>query len=362
MLLPALIAAVVSGIALRLLGRTGGLPFDRPNVRSLHRDIVPRGGGLAIWLGWCAGIVWLPGAQPWLFPLAAIVIVSFFDDRRGIPAPLRLFVQLAAAIAWLWLAAPMPDLIVAATMAVAIVWVANLYNFMDGSDGLAGTMTVVGFGAYALAAFWAGSDRAPTLLALAAATLPFLLVNWPPARIFLGDVGSVPLGFLAAVFGIEGWRQGWWPLWFPLLVFLPFIADASSTLLRRLLRRRAGLAGAPRPLLPAAGATGRGPRRHAGALCCADDRRGGIGAGGAWLARRRPAGTCWPSGSRSWRCCSARLSIIGAIESVDCVTVSANWRALLAFAHDVVRGGDRVDRAVLAALQSRPARAPARPT
>jgi UDP-N-acetylmuramyl pentapeptide phosphotransferase/UDP-N-acetylglucosamine-1-phosphate transferase len=235
MLLPALIAAVVSGIALRLLGRAG-LPFDRPNARSLHRGIVPRGGGLAIWLGWCAGILWLPGAQPWLFPLAAIVIVSFFDDRRGIPALLRLFVQLAAAIAWLWLAAPTPDLIVAATLAVAIVWVANLYNFMDGSDGLAGTMTVVGFGAYALAAFWAGSDRAPTLLALAAATLPFLLANWPPARIFLGDAGSVPLGFLAAVFGIEGWRQGWWPSWFPLLVFLPFVADASATLLRRLLR------------------------------------------------------------------------------------------------------------------------------
>jgi UDP-N-acetylmuramyl pentapeptide phosphotransferase/UDP-N-acetylglucosamine-1-phosphate transferase len=96
-------------------------------------------------------------------------------------------------------------------------------------------MTVVGFGAYALAAFWAGSDRAPTLLALAAATAPFLLANWPPARIFLGDAGSVPLGFLAAVFGIEGWRQGWWPLWFPLLVFLPFVADATSTLLRRLL-------------------------------------------------------------------------------------------------------------------------------
>jgi UDP-GlcNAc:undecaprenyl-phosphate GlcNAc-1-phosphate transferase len=239
MLLPALIAVVVSGIALRLLGRAGGLPFDRPNPRSLHRDIVPRGGGLAIWIGWFAGIVWLPDAQPWLLPLAAVVIVSFFDDRRGIPAPLRLFVQLAAAIAWLRLAAPAPDLIVAATMIVAIVWMANLYNFMDGSDGLAGTMTVVGFGACAVAASWAGSDRASTLLALVAATIPFLLVNWPPARIFLGDAGSVPLGFLAAVFGIDGWRQGWWPAWFPLLVFLPFIADASMTLLRRL------LAGAP---------------------------------------------------------------------------------------------------------------------
>jgi len=235
MLLPALIAAVVSGIALALLGRTGGLPFDRPNARSLHRGVVPRGGGLAVWLGWCAGVVWLPGGQPWLVPLAAIAIVSYFDDRRGISAPLRLFVQLAAAIAWLWLAGPMPELLVATIMVVAIVWMANLYNFMDGSDGLSGTMTVLGFGTYALAAFWAASDRAPALLALAAAVAPFLLVNWPPARIFLGDVGAVPLGFLAAVFGIEGWQEGWWPAWFPLLVFLPFIADASATLLRRLL-------------------------------------------------------------------------------------------------------------------------------
>jgi UDP-N-acetylmuramyl pentapeptide phosphotransferase/UDP-N-acetylglucosamine-1-phosphate transferase len=233
MLLAALIAAVVCGIALGLLRRTAALPFDHPNARSLHHGIVPRGGGLAVWLGWCAGTAWLPGEKPWLLPLAALVLVFFFDDRNGIPAPLRLFVQLVAAIAWLWLEGPIPDLPVAATMIVAIVWMANLYNFMDGSDGLCGTMSVIGFGAYALAASWAGSDRAAVLLALAAAVAPFLLANWPPAGIFLGDVGSVPLGFLAAVFGIEGWREGWWPAWFPLLVFMPFIADASSTLLRR---------------------------------------------------------------------------------------------------------------------------------
>ncbi|MFI4952083.1 MAG: glycosyl transferase [Burkholderiales bacterium] len=235
-LLPALIAAAVAGIALACLLRTGRLPVDRPNPRSLHRDAVPRGGGLAIWLGWCAGIAWLPGPRPWLLPLLAIVIVSLIDDWRGMPLTLRLFVQLAAALAWLWLAGPVPEVPVAAVTIVAIVWMSNLYNFMDGSDGLAGTMTLVGFGAYALAASWAGSERAPVLLALAAAVAPFLLANWPRARIFLGDAGAVPLGFLAGVFGIEGCRQGWWPAWFPLLVFLPFIADATATLLRRLLR------------------------------------------------------------------------------------------------------------------------------
>ncbi|MGH8800294.1 MAG: glycosyl transferase [Casimicrobiaceae bacterium] len=237
-LLPALIALVVSAMALAWLLRTGRLPFDRPNARSLHRGAVPRGGGLAVWLGWCAGIAWLPGPRPWLLPMAAIVVVSLIDDWRGMPLALRLFVQLAAAIAWLWLAGPVPDVLAAALTIVALAWMSNLYNFMDGSDGLAGAMTLVGFGAYALAASWAGSDRAAVLLALLAAVAPFLLANWPPARIFLGDAGAVPLGFLAGVFGIEGYRQGWWPAWFPLLVFLPFIADASVTLLRRLIRRQ----------------------------------------------------------------------------------------------------------------------------
>ncbi|MGH8713141.1 MAG: MraY family glycosyltransferase [Casimicrobiaceae bacterium] len=235
---PALIAAAVAGTALAWLLRSGRLPFDRPNARSLHRRAVPRGGGLAVWLGWCAGIAWLPGPRPWVLPLAAIVIVSLIDDWRGMPLALRLFVQLAAAIAWLWLSGPRPDVLVSAATIVGVVWMSNLYNFMDGSDGLAGTMTVVGFGAYALAASWAGSDRAPVLLALAAAAAPFLLANWPPARIFLGDAGAVPLGFLAGAFGVEGSGQGWWPGWFPLLVFLPFIADATATLLRRLISGR----------------------------------------------------------------------------------------------------------------------------
>jgi UDP-N-acetylmuramyl pentapeptide phosphotransferase/UDP-N-acetylglucosamine-1-phosphate transferase len=76
---------------------------------------------------------------------------------------------------------------------------------------------------------------AGTFVALAAATIPFLIYNAPPARMFLGDAGSVPLGFLAATFGLTGWLERWWPGWFPVLVFLPFIADASVTLARRLL-------------------------------------------------------------------------------------------------------------------------------
>jgi UDP-GlcNAc:undecaprenyl-phosphate GlcNAc-1-phosphate transferase len=121
--------------------------------------------------------------------------------------------------------------------ALVSVWMTNLYNFMDGSDGLAGMMTVVGFGTYAIAAGSAGSADAPLMAAVAAATIPFLALNFPPARVMLGDVGAVPLGFLAAVFGIGGWLAGYWPPWFPVLVFLPFIADATLTLGRRIFSR-----------------------------------------------------------------------------------------------------------------------------
>jgi len=232
--LAAVIAAAVSWAVLgALVRRAGLLPLDVPNARSLHVRAIPRGGGLAIWAGWIAGTLWLPGAKPWLGPLATVIAVSLLDDLRGVHPAFRLAVHLAAAAAWAWLAGPALNPIAAV---LAIVWMANLYNFMDGSDGLAGTMAVVGFGAYAAAAWLAGSAAATLLLALVAAVVPFLLRNAPPARVLLGDVGAVPLGFLAAIFGITGWQERWWPAWFPILIFLPFIADATATLVYRLLR------------------------------------------------------------------------------------------------------------------------------
>jgi len=233
--LAAIIGAAVSWVVLRaLLARAGALPLDRPNARSLHERAVPRAGGVAIWAGWFAGTAWLPGAKPWFGPLFAVIVISLVDDWRGIHPALRLLVQCAAAATWVWLAAPpLPALLAV----LIIVWMANLYNFMDGSDGLAATMAVVGFGAYGAGAWLAGGAGTALFLALAAATVPFLSRNLPPARVMLGDVGAVPLGFLAAVFGLTGWQAGWWPPWFPVLVFLPFIADATLTLGHRLLRR-----------------------------------------------------------------------------------------------------------------------------
>ena len=166
--------------------------------------------------------------------------MSIADDWRAVRPAIRLGVQALAALV---VAAAMfgieireaPGLTAAITIglaALAFVWSANLFNFMDGSDGVAAVMALCGFGAYGVAALRAGA--APDVyFALAAATLPFLAVNLPPAKTFMGDCGAVPLGFLAAVFGLAGIRAGTWPAWFPLLVFLPFIADTLVTIIRR---------------------------------------------------------------------------------------------------------------------------------
>jgi len=121
---------------------------------------------------------------------------------------------------------------------VAVVWMTNLYNFMDGMDGLAGGMAVFGFGFLAMAAWFAGNTPLALMNAsIAAAAVAFLLFNFHPARMFLGDAGSTTFGFLAAGLGLIGWRDGAWSIWFPVLIFSPFIVDATVTLVRRAMQR-----------------------------------------------------------------------------------------------------------------------------
>ena len=235
----AVLSFAVTYAALRLLvAKFGRVALDRPNERSLHEQPVPRTGGIAVLAGAAVSLafgvatLWLP-----IGLAAGLAVLSLVDDLRGVHTGMRLAVHLAAAALLVWyLLYPMQPLEML-LLALAVAWITNLYNFMDGSDGLAGGMALIGFGAYALAATLAGHAPLAALdIALAAAAAAFLLLNFPPARIFLGDVGSVPLGFLAAALGLSGWRDDIWPLWFPLLVFAPFIGDATLTLLRRLVR------------------------------------------------------------------------------------------------------------------------------
>jgi UDP-N-acetylmuramyl pentapeptide phosphotransferase/UDP-N-acetylglucosamine-1-phosphate transferase len=160
------------------------------------------------------------------------------DDIFNLPVWIRLLVQgLAAGGISVMLLSGAYGWIVMFLVMIGIIWMSNLYNFMDGSDGLAGGMTLIGFGYYGLAALLAGSsDYAMINFSIAAAAMAFLLHNFYPARIFMGDVGAVPLGFLAAGLGLLGWIDGLWSMWLPLLVFSPFIADSTVTLIKRCLR------------------------------------------------------------------------------------------------------------------------------
>ncbi len=166
-----------------------------------------------------------------------LALVGLADDRFTLSAKLRLLAQLLVAGAYLALLGPAAGWLELLALGLGLVWMGNLYNFMDGSDGLAGGMALFGFSAFAVAAALAGQAGLALVCAgVAAAAAGFLIFNFHPARIFMGDVGSVPLGFLAGALGLAGREGGAWPLWFPLLVFAPFILDATVTLLRRALR------------------------------------------------------------------------------------------------------------------------------
>jgi len=230
--------AVSLAVLLVLLRRFGHVALDRPNERSLHERPVPRTGGLAILSGAAVSLAF--GAAQLALPLAIAALfaaLSFLDDVHGVRTVVRLTFHLTGAAVFAWYVLSPMGVIELALLVLAVAWLTNLYNFMDGSDGLAGGMTVLGFGCYALAGWWAGETAIAALCAaIASAAAAFLIYNFHPARIFLGDVGSIPLGFLASAIGIVGWRNDAWPLWFPVLVFGPFIGDATLTLVKRAIR------------------------------------------------------------------------------------------------------------------------------
>jgi UDP-GlcNAc:undecaprenyl-phosphate GlcNAc-1-phosphate transferase len=231
----------LSLIAVILASRFNKKFQDIPNERSLHSAPIPRIGGVGLMVGLLTGwaimftsLVW------WLaLPMIGLFILSLLDDVRGLPVSQRLLGHILAA-AILVGGSGLPashGIAVALAILLLTVWMTNLYNFMDGSDGLAGGMGMFGFAFYGIAALLAHNETLAMMnFSISAAALGFLYYNFPPARIFMGDAGSIPLGFLVAAMGLWGWLQGCWSVWFPLLVFSPFIADASVTLIKRTLR------------------------------------------------------------------------------------------------------------------------------
>ncbi|WP_242445529.1 glycosyltransferase family 4 protein [Chromatium okenii] len=196
--------------------------FDQPNARSLHSSPIPRTGGVAVL---CGGSVPLLAAlllgvdmmTPELLGIGAALVlvasISLLDDVRQVSPVVRLLAHGSAAgllifngLNWSTLELPgltlaLPSLLASGLTLLYVMWMINLYNFMDGLDGFAGGMAVSGFTALALLGGISG-DLVFTLIAgsIAAAALGFLTGNFPPARIFLGDIGAASLGLLAAVY------------------------------------------------------------------------------------------------------------------------------------------------------------------
>jgi UDP-N-acetylmuramyl pentapeptide phosphotransferase/UDP-N-acetylglucosamine-1-phosphate transferase len=240
-LIPPLLAGIATAFALHFMLARARLPLDRPNERSLHSSPIPRSGGFAVVPAILLAWLLVEPQAPWplVAGVGAVFLVSLVDDLRGLSVGLRLACHLIASF-FVVIAVLGTSLgpIALAIAVVSIVWVTNLFNFMDGSDGLAGGMALIGFGSYGLGA-WISADLgfASVCFTVAAAAAAFLVYNFQPARVFLGDCGSIPLGLLAGTLGLFGWARSLWPLWFPVVVFSPFIADASVTLVRRLARK-----------------------------------------------------------------------------------------------------------------------------
>jgi len=234
----AVVAAITSGVLVGLLLR---VPFalDKPNSRSLHVSPTPCTGGLGLVAGMLLGTgISIGLMQPAIWIALGLAVLSLVDDRWHVPVLVRLSGHLLATALFVFLLGDWPSMLVIMFLILGLGWMTNLYNFMDGADGLAGGMTVFGFGAYAIAAGLQGhNDIGALALCVASAGAGFLVFNFPPARIFMGDVGAIPIGFLAGAIGLLGWREGVWPPVFPVVVFAPFIADATVTLAKRAMRK-----------------------------------------------------------------------------------------------------------------------------
>ena len=247
-----MLGALALAFVVSLLGAFGYrrfAPLDVPNERSSHSRPIPRGGGVAIVLGFGVGLsAWLaaanslsPRALGWLAGALLVAAVSFADDVRSLPAGPRLAVHVLGALLLTLVGVQQRELPVLLALPLAFVWIAlvtNIYNFMDGIDGLAASQAVIAGAALAIAGTVVGNSLVSIGGGLiAAASAGFLTQNLPPARLFMGDVGSTFLGFNFAglsLLGNLGVGGGRLPIEFGIVVLAPFLFDSVVTLARRI--------------------------------------------------------------------------------------------------------------------------------
>jgi len=232
--------------------------LDIPNERSSHLLPTPRGGGIAIVITFIIAMFylkhrgWIDANLAWAIAGGGLIIaaVGYCDDVRSIKARFRILLHfLAAAWAVYWLGG-FPILILGSIKfylhawgivlaVIGIVWCINLYNFMDGIDGLAGSEGIFVSVASGIALWCAGANQLPLMMYLLAATIAgFTLWNWPPAKIFLGDVGSGFLGYIFATLGLYTVNTTLLPVSFWIIILAVFLCDSTFTLIYRIIQRK----------------------------------------------------------------------------------------------------------------------------
>lgn len=229
--------------------------LDIPNDRSSHTVPTPRGGGLAIVI-----VLLLSGVVSLFLPQApinvlvclllatlAFSLLGWQDDKHDLPASVRFLIQLLIAVfasGWLvWGTIPgystsfaLVALLLLSTL--WIVWMANLYNFMDGIDGISAVESLI---LGATTSYWFAisgvASMAIICIAVAGASVGFMRWNWSPAKIFMGDVGSLALGAFFAIIAIIGTTRLDIPFLAFLILYAVYLADSGVTLLHRIIKR-----------------------------------------------------------------------------------------------------------------------------
>ena len=216
---------------------------DQPNSRSLHTAPTIVSGGIAPMLVLAAALYTtmnFPGAQAVALITLGLTAIGLLDDRRGLPSGARFVCYLAAGLllSWLLLPAGSASITLLAMAGVAVAWCINLVNFMDGADGLVSTQALcvaMGMGLIATFGTVPNAQLAWLSAMLFACWAPLLWFNWPPARLFMGDAGAIPLGFVLALMGLMALLTdlsvglAW------LILMMPFLVDTGFTLCIRVL-------------------------------------------------------------------------------------------------------------------------------
>ena len=239
--------------------------IDNPNDRSSHNFATASGGGIGLVVSGSASglyLLWTSAisfhGQAVLFLSCVLAIVGLLDDRKPLPALWRLGIHVAMGGSLLFILGGLPEIqrfvdawfsrtLIYAGLLLIIIWWINLFNFMDGIDGLAGMQTVFMLAAGAALLLWLrrepGFDPIVVwMLCVASATAGFLFLNWAPAKIFMGDVGSIYLAFMLLAFGLLSIRNELVPVVTGLAMWAilgaGFATDATITLLTRMLTNR----------------------------------------------------------------------------------------------------------------------------